>query len=91
MAKRRSSKPTAGQRVRVNDGVSMPEYPELDISGWTGVVMETQGRGATAKVILNWSDEALESMSNEYREMCDSQNMLYSMACLLMSDVTIDE
>lgn len=53
--------------------------------------METQGRGATAKVILNWSDEALESMSNEYREMCDSQNMLYSMACLLMNDVTIDE
>ena len=91
MAKRRSSKPAAGQNVRVNDGVAMPEFPELEIGGWTGVVMETQGRGSSAKVILQWDDAAIENMPAEYREQCESQNMLHTMACLLMSDVAINE
>lgn len=91
MAKRRSSKPNAGQRVRVNPGVTMPEYPNVSIEGWTGMVLETQGRGAAAKVILEWDDPALEAMPVEYREECESQNMLYTMACLPLSDVAIDE
>lgn len=91
MAKRRSSKPKAGQRVRVNDDVSMPEYADVAIGGWTGMVLETQGRGATSKVILEWDDPALEAMPADYREKCESQNMLYTMACLPMSDVSIDE
>lgn len=91
MAKRRSSKPSAGQRVRVKEDVSMPEYPNVPIGGWTGMVLETQGRGAAAKVILEWDDPALEAMPADYREECESQNMLYTMACLPMSDVVIDE
>lgn len=91
MAKRRSSKPSAGQRIRVNDGVVMPEYPDVLIGGWTGMVLETQGRGEAAKVILEWDDAALEAMPTAYREQCESQNMLYTMACLPMSDVSIDE
>ncbi|QDT33185.1 MULTISPECIES: hypothetical protein [Thalassoglobus] len=91
MAKRKSSKPSAGQRVRVNEGVCMPEYPDVIIESWTGMVLETQGRGATSKVILEWDDAALEAMPASYREQCESQNMLYTMACLPMSDVSIDD
>ena len=91
MAKRQSSKPKAGQRVRVKDGITMPEYPDIDIAGWTGMVLETQGRGSDSKVILEWDDPALEAMPASYREECESKQMLYTMACLAMSDVTIDE
>lgn len=91
MAKRRSSKPKAGQRVRIKDDVTMPEYPEIAIGGWTGMVLETQGRGADTKVILEWDDPVLEAMPAEYREKCESQNLLYTMACLPMTDVAIDE
>lgn len=91
MAKKQSSKPNTGQRVRVKEGVTMPEYPNVVISGWTGLILETQGRGAETKIILEWDDPALEAMPTEYREECESQNMLYTMACLPVSDVTIDE
>ena len=77
--------------MRVNDGVHMPESPDMAIGGWTGMVLETQGRGADAKVILEWDDPALEAMPEEYKEQCESQNMLHTMACLPMSDVSIDE
>lgn len=91
MAKRRSSKPSAGQRVRVNDGVTMPEFPDLSIGGWTGMILETQGRGSSAKVILEWDDAALDSMPQKYREQCEGQNILHTMACLPMNDVAVDE
>ena len=91
MGKRRSSKPSAGDRVRVNEGVTMPEFPELGIGGWLATVAETQGRGETAKVILYWDDAAVAAMPEDYRLQCESQNMLYTMACLKMSDVAIDE
>ena len=55
------------------------------------MVMETQGRGSSAKVILQWEDSAIQAMPAEYKEQCESQNMLHTMACLLMNDVTIDE
>lgn len=91
MGKRRSSKPSAGDRVRVNEGVTMPEFPTLEIGGWLATVAETQGRGASAKVILLWDHSAIAVMPEEYRSQCESQNMLHTMACLMMSDVAIDD
>ena len=87
MAKRKSSKPTSGQRIQVKDGVTMPEFPELVIGGWTGTVLETQGRGAAMKVILEWDDPILEKLPQDYREQCEAQHMLYAMACLPADDV----
>lgn len=69
----------------------MPECSGLNISGWTGTVMETQGRGAAMKVILEWDSPALDAMPADYKQQCESQNMLYSMACLPLSDLAVED
>lgn len=89
MAKRKTSKLTSGTSVRVREGTHMPEFPSLDISGWEGMVMETQGKGSSQKVILEWSQASLEKMPAEYREHCESQGLFHGMACLLLTDLEV--
>jgi hypothetical protein len=91
MAKKRGTKPGVGQRVRVNDGVTMPEFPHLVIGGWTGMVLETQGRGADSKVILQWDESVSAALPDDYRKHCESQGLFYEMACLPASAVSADE
>ncbi|REJ86427.1 MAG: hypothetical protein DWQ34_17880 [Planctomycetota bacterium] len=87
MAKRRSAKLSAGSSIRVLDGVAMPESPDVDISGWTGVVTETKGRGAQLKLIIEWDKETLDRMPASYRKSCEDTGLYYGMACLPASDV----
>ena len=89
MAKKRSSKPVAGSKIRVKDGVDMPEFPEQSIEGWTGTVMETQGRGSSLKVIIEWTDESLSQMSDAYKKHCDDAGLFSGMACLPAENVEL--
>jgi hypothetical protein len=91
MAKSKSSKLGAGTKVRVNDGVAMPEFAEIDISGWTGAVAESQGRGADIKYIVEWDAGTLARMPSSYREHCDAHGLYAGMACLSGSDVAAIE
>lgn len=88
MASSKFSKLSAGARIRVHDGVSMPEFAGVDISGWTGSIVESQGRGADIKYIVEWDADALARMPESYRRHCDSQGLYAGMACLPGSDVS---
>jgi len=89
MARGKSPKPTPGQRVRVIDGATMPEFPELAIAGWTGQVLETTGTGAKLKVILEWDDETQTRVPENYRTHCEAQGLMHTMACLPSSDLEV--
>lgn len=87
MASRKHSKLTTGAAVRVKPGVAMPEFPEVDISGWTGVISESQGRGGDVKYIVEWDGATLARMPEAYRARCESQGLYHGMACLPGGDV----
>jgi hypothetical protein len=87
MTSRKSTKLTAGAAVRVKPGVAMPEFPEVDISGWTGLISDSQGRGADVKYFVEWDGETLARMPEAYRAHCESQGLYHGMACLKGSDV----
>lgn len=91
MAKRQAAKLAAGHRIRVNDGVTMPEFPHLVIGGWTGMVMETAGRGPATKVILKWDESVVERIPDDYRKHCEAEGLFHEMACLPAADVTAEE
>lgn len=91
MAKGKAAKPAAGQLIQVNDGVTMPEFPDLPISGWRGVVLETTGSGAKLKVIFEWDAAAQAAMPENYRQHCTNQGLALDMACLAGSDVHVVE
>lgn len=91
MSTARKLKPTPGCRVQVNDGVTMPEFPTLSIAGWSGKVMETTGSGSKMKVILEWDDQSLAAMSDDYKQHCESQGLMFEMACLPVGELSVAE
>ena len=88
MANSKSSKLDAGTRIRVRDGVAMPEFDDVDISGWTGAVAESQGRGAEIKYIVEWDAATMDRMPQSYRQHCEANGLYAGMACLAGSDVS---
>jgi hypothetical protein len=85
----KTPKPAAGQTVEVLAGVNMPEFDGLPIGGWRGTVLETSGTGAKLKVILEWDAETTSRIPENYKSHCESQGLLFTMACLPGSDVRV--
>jgi len=85
----KTPKPAAGQTVQVRPGVNMPEFDGLPIGGWKGTVMETSGTGAKMKVILEWDQETAARIPESYQAHCESQGLLFTMACLSASEIQV--
>jgi len=85
----KTPKPAAGQTVQVQPGVNMPEFNDLPIGGWKGTVMETSGTGAKMKVILEWDQETVARIPESYKVHCESQGLLFTMACLPASEIQV--
>lgn len=87
MAKKRSSKLAVGTPIRVKDGVSLPEHPDVSIARWSGVVNEASGSGSSVKYIVEWDDATVDAMPQAYRDHCEEQGLYFKMACLSNGDV----
>jgi len=87
MAKRKPSKLPAGSPVKVREGVTMPEFPELVIGGWTGKVIESQGSGEKLKYILEWDAAIQAQLPAAYTQQCESQGLCTDMVCLNAADL----
>ena len=87
MAKRTMSKVPTGARIRVRDGVSAPEFPEVVIAGWTGTVAETSRRRSELKYMVEWDDQTIDQMPPDYLEKCEARQLYHVMACLDGDDI----
>lgn len=87
MAKRKPSKLAPGSPVTVRGGVTMPEFPDLVIGGWTGKVIESQGSGEKLKYIIEWDAAIQEQLPDAYKQQCESQGLCTDMVCLVASDL----
>lgn len=87
MAKKKSSNSLAGTKVRVREGVTSPEFPEISLSGWTGLVVEAQGKPPAVQFIIEWDDATMAAMPADYVSRCEAQQLYYKMACLNEADV----
>lgn len=80
-----------GTVVRVNDGESMPEFPDVNISGWTGTVLESRGRGDGLKYIIEWSQATLDQLPPEFVSLAEAQQLATEMACLSAAAVSASD
>jgi hypothetical protein len=87
MAKKKSAGGLDGSRIRVKPGVQSPEFPEISLAGWTGVVTELTGKAPDQKVIIEWDSQTLAAMPAEYISKCESGQLYHVMASLNESDV----
>jgi hypothetical protein len=87
MSSSKTRKLDAGSPVRVKPGIRMPEFPDVDISGWTGTLSDSQGRGADLRYFIEWDPTTLTRIPNAYRKHCEDQGLFHGMVCLKAADV----
>lgn len=89
MAKKKSAGPVVGSRVKVLDGVTLPEADQFAIGGWTGEIVEVAGKGPAAKYVIQWDAATMAKISPELRQHCDANGWLAEMACLPADQVEV--
>lgn len=87
MAKKATDTLSAGSRVRVKTGTNAPEFTEVCIEGWTGIITEIAGRKAGIRYMIEWDDATLDAMPPSYVELCEQKQLYYRMACLTGDDI----
>ena len=90
MAKRKASRSLEGRSIRVKDGATMPEFAEVSIAGWTGMIVEA-GAGEAPPLIVEWDAASMAKMPASYQTHCEAQGLYAGMACLPFDQVEIAE
>ncbi len=77
---------------RVKEGVASPEFPDVTCEGWSGSIVEMTGKKSALKFVIEWDDETLKAMTEEYREQCEQNSLYYRMACFDADQIeSVDE
>jgi hypothetical protein len=83
MAKKKASDElAAGARVRVKEGTTVPEFPEVSCAGWTGTVVEASGKKPNTKYVIEWDDATIAALPESYLKTCEAQGRFDRRACL---------
>jgi len=64
------SRSNVGDKVRVCSGVSDPDYDDLTIGGWAGIIAEVQN-GTPPTLLVRWSEQTLKKQSSIYLKRCE--------------------
>lgn len=87
MSNSSTGKLAVGSRVRVKEGVTSPDFPDVSFAGWTATVMEFSGKKPNQKFILQFDDAVISAMPSDYLQRCEEQRLLYTMACLAADQI----
>ena len=82
MSSSSSGKFAVGSRVRVKEGVTSPDFPDVSFAGWAATIVEMSGKKPNQKFILEFDDSVVAAMPPDYLQRCEEQRLLYTMACL---------
>jgi hypothetical protein len=81
MTNKKIAKLSVGTRIQVRTGVHSPEMPDVECDGWSGTIVDTSGKKADPKYIIEWDQVTLESLTTPYVEKCEEMGLYYRMAC----------
>ena len=76
-----------GSTIRVKDGVNAPDLPEHSIGGWSGTITQVSGKKGAKKVFIEWDDQTLSAMDDDYKKACEEKQLYHLMVCLTENDV----
>lgn len=91
MATEKSTKLPVGTRIVVRQGVLSPDFPDVAFDHWTGTIVEYHGKKADPRYIVEWDDDTLAAMPDDYASRCEEQQIYHRMACLERDDVDAAE
>jgi len=80
---------TVGTCVRVRHRVMDPDYPELPLGGWAGVVEEVQEQPPHT-YLVRWSRETLRRTQRLYADRCQRDDLCLEYMWLTAADLEPD-
>jgi hypothetical protein len=79
-----------GTTVRVKAGQRDPDFPELDLSGWIGTVLEVDTEGDRPVYLVAWTDETHRRIDPAVEKRCEEQGLDYRTIWLEEDGIELD-
>jgi hypothetical protein len=64
-----------GARVRVKAGTKDPDFPDIPLGGWAGVVVEIDDKASPPLYLVEWGEETLDAMHPVYLRRCEREGL----------------
>ena len=89
-SKRKQLKINIGDKIRVKDGVTDPDYPDRSIGGWTGKVSDIERHLNEEVILIEWDDITLRKfITLDFIEQCEENKLEYRQMYLYPEDVEV--
>jgi hypothetical protein len=79
-----------GDRVRVVKGTADPDFPDISLDGWVGIVREVDAAEAGPLYLVEWTDQTLAAVPPGYRERCERDDLEFEQTWLREADLEAD-
>src|SRR5262245_22927393 len=64
-----------GAQVRVKPGITVPDFEDIPLGGWSGAIREVDQRSAPPTYLIEWDRRTLEHMHPVYRKRCERDGL----------------
>src|SRR5262245_28865787 len=64
-----------GAQVRVKPGITVPDFEDIPLGGWSGAIREVDQRSAPPTYLIEWDRHTLDHMHPVYRKRCERDGL----------------
>lgn len=90
VARGRRSVFNAGDRVRVRRGVKDPDFPDVPLGGWAGMVREIDASEGQPAYLVEWGEATLAAIHPVFKSRCERDGFEYEKMWLAERDLEPD-
>src|SRR3954462_8303343 len=80
-----------GGKVRVKRGVTDPDFPDIPLGGWAGIVKEVEQVKGEPTYLLEWDGKTLKGIHPIYRKRGERDGLEFETMWLGEEDIEPDE
>src|SRR5579883_856579 len=80
-----------GDKVRVKYGVRDPDFPDIPLGGWAGVVKEVEQAEGETTLLIAWDRATLKGMHPIYKKRCERDGLELESMWLGENDLEPDD
>lgn len=80
-----------GAKVRVRQGVRDPDFPDIPLGGWAGIVKKAEQVEGETTYLIEWSKTTRKGIHPVYRKRCERDGLEFETMWLGEEDIETDE
>ena len=80
-----------GDKIRVKPGVTDPDFPDMPLGGWTGIVTEVIEHEGQINCVFELDERTLASLHPIYKQRCEIDRLDFGFMGLGQEDIEPDD